>query len=238
MRIRTLVLVGMTSMALAVSPAFVPGAGAAVSKRPTVSLAAHHKGKVAAPARVALTGKCKTSFGTELATPDGIIGWNDGSGTGFDTAGAADFKCPKKKAARTFKYVIVNGYFGDANSSTFNVTVYANKNGEPNDLVAPVCATQQATGAPTGAAYPTHDTTTIKLPAKCVAKKGVNWVSVQVLSAGGPWYWEMQNERQGYAPDWRDVNDTFGTGCTTYQNGRDLQSCLGFTYGDWMFVVK
>jgi hypothetical protein len=239
MRIRTFVLVGMTSLALAVSPAFVPGAGASVSKRPTVSLAAGHHGKVAAPHGTALTGKCKTVIGTPLSTPDGLIGWNDGTGTGYDTSGAADFKCGKAttRKARTIKTITVNGYFGDAGSSQFNVTFYRNKNGEPNDTIAPLCATQTVTGSPTGAQYPTNDTTLITLTTKCVARAGVNWISLQVLSPNGPWYWEMQNERPGFAPDWRDVNDSFGSGCTTYQNGRDLQSCLGYTYGDFMFVV-
>jgi hypothetical protein len=240
MRVRTLVLVGVTSLALAVSPAFVTGAGASSSKRPPVSLAAGHHGKVVSPHRVALSGKCHTTIGTPLSTPDGIIAWNDGSGTGFDEAGAADFNCGKNstRKQRTIKKVVVYGYFGDAGSSQFNVTVYKNKAGEPNDSIAPQCATQTVTGTPTGAQYPTNDVTTITLSTKCVAKAGVNWLSVQILSAAGPWYWEMQNERPGNAPDWRDVNDLFGSGCTTFQNGRDLQSCLGYTYGDWMFIVK
>jgi hypothetical protein len=238
MRIRTLVLVGVTSLALAVSPAFVPGAGASVSRRPTASLAAHHIGKVAAPNKVTATGKCKTAFGTPLATPDGLIAWNDGTGSGFDTAGAADFRCGKTstKKQRTIKKVVVNGYFGDAGTSQFNVTFYKNLNGEPNDN-AVLCATQTVTGSPTGSSYPTNDTTTIALSNACVAKPGVNWVSVQILSAAGPWYWEMQQEQQGFAPDWRDVNDVYGTGCTTFNNGRYEVDCLGYDYGDWMFVL-
>jgi hypothetical protein len=238
MRVRTLVLVCTTALTLAASGVFVTGAGAATSKRPPVSLAAGHHGKVVAPHGVALTGKCKTAFGTPLATPDGIIAWNDGGS--FDTAGAADFKCGKNttKQQRTIKKVIVNGYFGDAGSSQFNVTVYKNKAGEPDDSIAPLCPTQTVTGTPTGSAYPTNDTTTITLTTKCVAKTSVNWIEVQVVSAAGPWYWEMQQERPGNAPDWRDGNDVYGSGCTTYQNGRHLFECLGYDYGDWMFVIK
>jgi hypothetical protein len=228
----------MTSLTLAVSPAFVPGAAASVTKRPSVSLAAGHHGKVVAPARVTAGGKCKTAFGTPLDTPDGIISWNDGSGTTYDTAGAADFRCAhdSTKKQRTIKKVVVNGYFGDAGSSQFNVTFYKNLNAEPNDNAA-LCATQTVTGTPTGAQYPANDTTTITLSTKCVAKPGVNWVSVQVLSAGGVWYWEMQKEQQGFAPDWRDVHDAFSSGCTTFNNGRYLVDCLGYDYGDWMFVL-
>ena len=239
MRVRTLVLVGVTSLALAVSPAFVTGAAASVSKRPTVSLAAGHHGKVVAPHKVTLTGKCKTAFGTPLSTPDGLIAWNDGSGSAFDTAGAADVRCKhgSTRKARTIKKVIVNGYFGDAGSSQFNVTFYKNLNAEPNDN-AVLCATQTVTGSPTGAQYPTNDTTTITLTNKCVLKAGVNWISLQILSPNGPWYWEMQNERQGFPPDWRDVYDAFGSGCTTWNNGRYLEQCLGYTYGDWMLVLR
>ena len=240
MRIRTLVLIGTTALALVASVALVPAAGASIGRHPSVSLAAHHKGKVAAAPRVTLSGKCKTAFGTPLATPDGIIAWNDGTGTSFDTAGAADFRCAHNstKRQRTIHQVIVNGYFGDAGSSQFNVTVYKNLNAEPNDGVAPLCATQTVTGSPTGAAYPTNDTTVIKLSKACVAKPGVNWISIQVLSAGSPWYWEMQQEQQGFAPDWRDVHDAFASGCTTFNNGRYLVDCLGYDYGDWMFVLK
>jgi hypothetical protein len=225
-------------MALAASPTFVPGAGASVSKRPPVSLAAHFKGKAAAPSKVTATGKCKTAFGTELATPDGIIGWNDTSGTTFDTAGAADFRCAHNstKRQRTIHKVVVNGYYGTAPTEQFNVTFYKNLNGEPNDN-AILCATQTVTGSPSGGQYPTHATTVITLSKACVARPGVNWVSVQNYDAAGPWYWEMQNEQQGFAPDWVDRYDAFGSGCTTFNNGRYLVDCLGYNYGDWMLVL-
>jgi hypothetical protein len=238
MRVRTLALVGTTALALVASVAFVPGAGASSHSRPSASLAAGHHGKVAAPAATALTGKCKTAFGTPLATPDGIISWGGG---GFDTAGAADFKCGKDKKKRTFKTVTVNGYFGDAGSTMFNVTVYSDLGGEPNNGAAAVCPTQTVSGTPTGATYPTNDTTVIKLTTKCVAKKGVNWLEVQALSAGA-WYWETQNELQGNPADWRDATGAFGTGCTPgYQDGLSMQDCIfGGDVGeeDFMFVVK
>ncbi len=241
MRVRTFLLVGTTALALVASAAFVPGAGASTTSRPSASLAAGHHGKVVAPHRILLTGKCRTAFGTPLATPDGIISWNDGAG--LDTAGAADFKCAKDTTTRqrTFKTVTVNGYFGDAGSTTFNVTVYKNLGGEPNNLVAAVCPTRTGIGTPTGSSYPTNDTTVITLATKCVAKRGVNWIEVQALSAGA-WYWETQNEQQGNPADWRDTNGSFGTGCTPgYQDGLYMQDCIfGGDVGeeDFMFVVK
>ena len=238
MRMRTLVLVGISSLALAVSPAFVPDAGAFVSKRPPVSLGAHFKGKAAAPSRVAATGKCRTAFGTPLSSPMGILAWNDESGTNYDTAGAADFRCAHNstKKQRTIHKVVVNGYDGDPGSSRFNVTFYRNLNAEPNDN-AVLCATQMVTGAPTGSEYPVNDTTTITLSKACVAKPGVNWVSVQELSGASMWYWEVQEEQQGFAPDWRDVHEVLRSGCTTWNNGRYEVDCLGFHFGDYMLIL-
>jgi hypothetical protein len=239
MRVRTFLLVGTTAMALVASAAFVPGAGASTTSRPSASLAAGHHGKVVAPHRILLTGKCKTAFGTPLSTPDGIISWNGG---GIDAAGAADFKCAKTTTTkqRTFKTVTVNGYFGDAGSSTFNVTVYKNLGGEPDNGAPAVCA-KTGTGTPTGSSYPTNDTTVITLNTKCVAKKGINWIEVQAVT-GSAWYWETQNEQQGNPADWRDANGAFGTGCTPgYQDGLYMQDCIfGGDVGeeDFMFVVK
>ena len=44
-----------------------------------------------APSIVPGGPKCGTGFGAELPTPDGLIAWNDTSGTGFNTGGGADF---------------------------------------------------------------------------------------------------------------------------------------------------
>ena len=56
-------------------------------------VAAH---KELAPPKEPGPPKCGTGFGSELSTPDGLIAWNDTSGSAFDTAGASDVKCPKK----------------------------------------------------------------------------------------------------------------------------------------------
>lgn len=44
----------------------------------------------AKPTGVSPAWACQTSFGSELATPDGIIAWNDETGDNIDTAAAAD----------------------------------------------------------------------------------------------------------------------------------------------------
>jgi hypothetical protein len=37
--------------------------------------------------------------------------------------------------------------------------------------------------------------------------------------------------------DWDDVNNQFGSGCTTFDNNAYLQQCLGYTYPDFMLVL-
>lgn len=178
-------------------------------------------------------GKCGTAFGTPI--DDGIIS----GGGGNDVAGAADISCPKKKKARTIKSVTVQGYFGDPTTTNFDVTVYADKAGEPDD--GKIVCTSSGAGTPTGSAYPVADTTVIKLASKCVAKKGTNWVSVQ-STGGSAWYWRTQTTAGGsFEGDWADTNNVFGTGCTTYQNGRDMESCIfGGDQGqnDFMLLLK
>jgi hypothetical protein len=197
----------------------------------------HHSG--VGGAVIAKKGKCKTTLGTPVPpNGDGIISWGGG---GFNVAGAADFVCGKKKKKRTINTVNVMGYFGDAGSSQFNVTVYADNGGEPDNGAAAVCATQTVTGTPTGSTYPAADAVVIALTTPCLANKGTNWVEVQALSAGA-WYWETQTEVGGTAPaDWRDATGAFGTGCTPgYQDGLYMQDCIfGGDIGenDFMFTL-
>jgi hypothetical protein len=237
---RKLVLVGTTALALATSGAFASGAGASGASHPA-SLAASLHGKAVASPKVILAGKCRTAIGSELPTPDGLIAWNDTSGTSFDTAGAADFRCGPNstRRGRTIHQVTVNGYFGQV-EELFNVTFYSNDptNGsnEPADAGA-YCTYTNVPGT-AGGQYPQHVTTVLTLPTRCIAKRGINWVSVQNNNSAGPWYWEMQVERPGSSPDWIDRHDAFGSGCTTWSNDRYLFDCLGFDYGDFMLVLN
>jgi hypothetical protein len=188
---------------------------------------------------VPLAGKCGSAFGSELPTPDGLIAWNDTSGSGFDTAGASDVQCPKKKKKRKIGTVTVNGYFGQV-WELFNVTFYKNDpadgTNEPADNGV-ICSYSNVPGA-AGGQYPTHVTTVLTLPSKCLLPKGTSWVSVQNNDSAGPWYWEMHVERPGNSPDWIDRHDAFGSGCTTWSNDRYLVDCLGFDYGDFMLLLS
>jgi hypothetical protein len=239
MRVRTLSVAGIGTAALvfgSLASGAAPAVGSDASRTgPATSIAgsgASLGGSHQASGKIAAKGLCGTKFGTTLPTPDGVISWNDTTGT-YDTAGAADFKC---KAKTTIKKVSVKGYNG---SGPFNVTIYKNStttgSNEPDDANI-VCQALDVPGA-AGGAYPTDSTTVLKISG-CTVKKGTYWASVQNNQSAGPWYWEMQVEQQGAAPDWRDTTNVFGSGCTTFDNDRYLLDCLGYDYGDWMLKLS
>jgi hypothetical protein len=241
LRVRTLVATGLTSLALAAATAFSSGAAVASSTSHPASLRGTFHGKYTPQAiDKKKKGKCGTKFGSELPTPDGLIAWNDTSGTTFDEAGAADVNCTSKKAKkRTIKKVTVNGYYGQP-SELFNVTFYGNDptdgTNEPDDNNV-LCSYSSLPGA-AGGQYPTHVTTVLTLPTSCVLPQGESWVAVQNYDSAGPWYWEMQTEQSGDRPDWIDRHDVFGSGCTTWSNDRYLVDCLGYDYGDFMLLLN
>jgi hypothetical protein len=190
-------------------------------------------GQSLAPKKSAL---CGTGFGAELPTPDGLVSWNDTTGTGEDNAGGADFTCSAKTR---IKSVWVYGYNAPANPEQYNVTIYKNDTAggsdEGNDKKV-VCSYTGVTGAG-GGSYPTHVLTTLNLPKACKVKAGKYWVTVQDNDSAGPWYWEMTSNLSGTQGDWVDHNNSFGTGCTTLDNNEYLSDCLGYTYPDYMLEL-
>jgi len=182
-------------------------------------------------------GKCGTSFGQELSTPDGLIAWNDTSGTGYNTGGGADFTCTAKTK---IKKVEVYGYDAPNNPEMYNVVIYKNDpaggSDEANDNQV-VCSYTGLSGAG-GGSYPTHVLTKLTLSPACKIKKaGKYWIEVQNNDSAGPWYWEMSSTLQGTQADWVDRNNIFGSGCSTLDNNEYLSNCLGYTYPDYLFVL-
>ena len=187
------------------------------------------------------TAKCGTQFGAKLPTPDGIISWNDTTGTQYDTGGAADFTC----ASRTkIKQVWVTGWDlgtgGGLHTDQFNITFYQNDpaggSDEPNDSQV-VCA---YTGLPGDAGVNDYDSvlTKLRLSKPCKFKAGKKyWVEVQNNNSAGPWYWEATSQLSGTQADWVDRNNMFGDGCATLNNNRYLVDCLGYTYPDYMIEL-
>jgi len=191
------------------------------------------------PAGDTKTAKCGTGFGAELPTPDGLISWNDTTGSGFDTGGAADFTCSIKTKV---KQVWVTGWLacGGTCPEPFNVTFYQNdgagRSDEANDARV-VCAYTGLLGT-AGINDYAAVLTQLKLPTACKFKAGKKyWVSVQNNDTEQPWYWEMSSTLQGIQGDWVDWNNMFGTGCTTFDNDEYLQDCLGYTYPDYMLEL-
>jgi hypothetical protein len=236
MRLRTISMVGLGVGALALALVQSGTASASGAHHSLRASAGFHGHATASPFHASPAGKCGTSFGPELPTPDGIIAWNDTSGTTFDEAGGADVVCA---SATNIKKVKVYGYFGTAPTESFNVTFYGDSAdpSEPEDGTI-ICSYTGLTGA-AGGQYPTHVLTKLVLPTKCALPAGTAWVAVQNNDSAGPWYWEMQDTQSGSTgPDWVDRHDVFGSGCTTFDNDRYLVDCLGYPYADWMLKLK
>jgi hypothetical protein len=184
----------------------------------------------------ATTPLCGTGFGSELSTPDGLIAWNDTSGTGYNTGGGADFTCSAKTK---IKKVWVYGYDAPANPEMYNVVFYKNDSSggsdEANDNKV-VCSYTGLSGAG-GGSYPTRVLTKLTLTTPCKVRPGHYWVEVQNNDSAGPWYWEMTSTLNGTQSDWVDRNNLFGSGCTALDNNEYLQQCLGYTYPDYMLEL-
>ena len=178
---------------------------------------------------------CGTGFGDD-PWPDGLVSWNDTTGTGYNVGGAADFTCSAKTKV---KQVWVTGWFG-TNPEQYNVTFYkndpANGSDEANDGQV-VCAYTDLLGAGDGG-YEGPVLTQLKLRTPCKLKAGKKyWVSVQNNDSAGPWYWEVTSKLSGAQADWVDRNNKFGDGCTTLNDNRYLVDCLGYTYPDYMLEL-
>jgi hypothetical protein len=191
-------------------------------------------GQSLAPKKSAL---CGTGFGAELPTPDGLVSWNDTSGTTFNTGGAADFTCSAKAK---IKQVWAYGYNAPANPELYNVNIYQNdtKDGsdEGKDAKKSVCSYTGLSGAG-GGAYPTHVLTKLTLTTACKVKPGKYWVEIQDNDSAGPWYWEMTSDLSGTQGDWVDRYNAYATGCTALDNDEYLSDCLGYTYPDYMLEL-
>jgi hypothetical protein len=191
------------------------------------------------PAGDSKTAKCGTGFGPELPTPDGLISWNDTTGSGYNTGGAADFTCGGSIKTK-IRQVWVYGNDAPHDPEQYNVTFYKNDptggSDEAHDSRI-VCSYTGLLGAG-GASLDHAILTQLKLPTPCKFKPGKKyWVEVQNNDAAGPWYWEMTPQLSGTRADWVDQNNKFGDGCTAIDNDEYLVDCLGYTYPDYMLEL-
>jgi hypothetical protein len=169
--------------------------------------------------------------------------------------GADDFAChgPKGQRTRLSKIDFIALYYGthDGPADSFNVTVWRDDRddtpprSEPNDEAKPVCSYQEHdySGLRKGSVDPTHGR--IKLTADdppCRLKNRTTyWLEIQAvmaISEGGQFGWELGAAPDRAAPpDWRNPDNTYGTGCVTFDNDRDMQSCIGFD-GNLLFSIN
>lgn len=243
MRLRTTAIAAIGTAALVVTTVGTGAAGASGAHASHVATDAdgvtssHGAGATAKPMGVSPAGACQTSFGNELASPNGFISWNDKTGSGHNTAGAADVVCLHP---RGISVVMAYGYSGARPTDRFHVTFYGNDSAdgsdEPDDNTV-LCDYPAITGA-AGGKYPTHVKTVLRLHPFCRLPAGQSWVSIQNVDRRHAWYWEMQNEQSGAAPDWVDHFDAYGSGCTTYDNDRYATDCTGLAFGDWMLSLR
>lgn len=139
---------------------------------------------------------------------------------GTNSQGADDFTVHKKKCitgqgaatqAVSLLTITADGtYFsGSGPADSYNVTYYKNAGGTPGSIVK-ACSNASYTDS-TGLGTPI-----IVCPIKL--KPGSYWVSVQAnmnFTSGG-WAWNTNNTVRGYASQWENPSDGYGTGCTTY----------------------
>jgi hypothetical protein len=142
-------------------------------------------------------------------------------------------------------------YFnGSGPADSFNLTIwYDNFAGvpisEPNDGTAPLCQYlhHSYTGMAAGTGAPQAGQITIaKSEPSCTLLRGVRyWIEIQAVMAlddGGQFGWELGTSPDlGSFPDWRNPDDALGTGCTTYDNDRDLLSCAA-NDGNFLFWIS
>ena len=169
-------------------------------------------------------------------TTSQVLTLNQSAHWTYDEGSGTDFTC---SVTTKIKKVWVYGYNAPKNPEEYNVTFYKNSStdgtDEPNDNKVK-CSYTSLSGAG-GGSYPTHVLTKLALPTACALKAGHYWVSVQNNDSSGPWYHEMQSNLQGTQADWIDRNNTFGSGCSTFNNDEYLQNCLGYTYPDYMLEL-
>ena len=156
MRMRKLVLVGTTALALAASGALASGAGASASTHPSASLAAvkavAHSSTGVHGVKSQLSGICGTAEGTW--TGDGITAQNGApTNPSLNTYGGKQVKC---KGGAKVNTVVVDGYPNQAVDIKFNINVYKKTKAfntlrytadpQPNDAKSAICTYTDAPG--------------------------------------------------------------------------------------------
>lgn len=144
------------------------------------------------------------------------VGWSsqkfEPAHTKFDNRGADDFRL---KRTCTVDLVTVKGsYFnGSGPADWISVIVYHDKGGKPGTIVRQFNHRSYTDSSGQG-------NFAIALPAFDL-NPGLYWISVQArmsYTEGGQWGWDTSYNLHNNQPVWRNPDDGFGSGCTTYQS--------------------
>jgi hypothetical protein len=114
---------------------------------------------------------------------------------------------------------------------TWNVRVFADAAGAPNEGIAPLCEAENAGGMYDAVS----GTVTVPLPQACQLPPGTYWLAFQAnldIDASQPFapsmYWQgyTAQPRPGHGAMWKNPTDDYGTGCTAWSAPADCRSPL------------
>ena len=237
--LRSTTSIGLAALVLVALAAGTASGSASDLSHPALLASGGHPDGLASIGAIPESGKgrCGTRFGPPPSDPDGVIAWNDTTGSAADIAGAADFGC----ASRTSLTRVVTYGYGGAVSELFNVTFFANDRADGSDEADDARVLCSYAGIPgrAGGQYPTATRTVLRLPTPCTVPAGEAWVSVQNYDADSPWYWEIQSRQSGITgPDWVDHHTYLSNHCMALDNDSYLRDCNGYDYADWMLELR
>lgn len=157
----------------------------------------------------------------------------------YDTQGADDFVVPASDVNWTVKSIHIMGKYYDAGTRplrSFNIRLYRDVNGRPEAwLYYQALAVFPATTT-TNLPFATY---VINLNTPAVLPAGKYWVSVQAnlnyLPEGNAWGWRMRTIQSLDPSVWRNPNNGYGTGCTSWSL---TKNCVGASESDFLFQLR
>ena len=240
MGLRNLPGVGLGLAALVLSAASAASAAPPAASRSGVT-AVHLTSSVASSLPLHGFKKTKGCGFTNGTSPsgNGVIA-QDLYDLGIVADGADDFVCARSAKLKSVRWL---GYYygGGGPAESFNVYVYADNRGEPSDTA--MCSyPEQKLRDLGGVSFPNFTIKKLKGSACKLRADTTYWLEVQAHMAfqlGGQFGWAVTPDQTGHAADWRNPDGGFGTSCAVFQNGTDMQTCVGISgTPDFMFSVK
>lgn len=149
-----------------------------------------------------------------------------------DTLGADDFTIAGSSPCQLSRITAYGQYFNQQGAAaSVQVTIWQNASGAPGSL----WWTQTFSGSNLIDAQGTFIMT---LASPLAIPAGTTyWISVQAqaVSMSDSWGWDTANPQTGYAAQWENPGDGYGTGCNTWAN---MMGCTGSTDPDFAFTLS